>query len=170
MAPSTCPFGSCGAINGVGSHRYRFRFVRACARSVGVKSTTSSEERTRVCGWLGRDGLCRRRLLSRNVALRNRPFRYRPNWLTGDAIEHVEITLLGRLRHEFARPAVNGGIHEERGRRDIVIPDWMVYKLEVPLAYTGLQIHGNEAFGEQIVSGPVSAVFIESRRFDRQIY
>src|SRR5215510_15439068 len=46
----------------------------------------------------------------------------------------------------------------------------MVHELEVPLAHASLEINRHEAFGVEIVAGPVSAVIVRGRRLDRQIH
>ena len=44
-----------------------------------------------------------------------------------------------------------------------------MHELEMPLARAGLQIDADEAFGEEIVAGPVAAVEVGRWRLDRQI-
>src|SRR5262245_19981336 len=41
--------------------------------------------------------------------------------------------------------------------------------LEVPLANTCLQSNRHDRFGEEVVAGTVAAVFVDGRRFDRQV-
>src|SRR5262245_6603625 len=45
-----------------------------------------------------------------------------------------------------------------------------MHHLEVPLANAGLQVDGDEAFGEQVVARPIAAVLVDRRRFNRQIH
>ena len=44
-----------------------------------------------------------------------------------------------------------------------------MHNLEMPLALAGLQIDANQAFAEQIVARPLSAVVVGRRRFHRKI-
>jgi len=53
---------------------------------------------TRKWRWLGREWLCRRRMLSWHMRLWNRTLFDRPQWLTCHAIKYVQETLLGGLR------------------------------------------------------------------------
>src|SRR6478735_12539955 len=50
-----------------------------------------------------------------------------------------------------------------------MIPEAMMDLLEVPLADPRLEVHGHDALGEQVVAGTIAAVFIDGRRFHRQI-
>src|SRR5262245_3901752 len=45
----------------------------------------------------------------------------------------------------------------------------MVYELEVPFAHTRLQIDRDKTLGEQVVTGPVGAVLVNRRSFNRKI-
>src|SRR5215203_1746856 len=45
----------------------------------------------------------------------------------------------------------------------------MMDLLEVPLADTGLQVHRDDAFGKQIIARTIAAVFVDGRRFDREV-
>src|SRR5262245_31723897 len=46
----------------------------------------------------------------------------------------------------------------------------MVHLLEVPLTQAGLQIDRDDALCEEVVARAVAAVFVDGRRFDRQIH
>src|SRR5262245_7223233 len=46
----------------------------------------------------------------------------------------------------------------------------MVDELKVPLAPAGFEIDGYETVGEEIVAGPMAAVEIRGRRFNRQVH
>src|SRR5947208_2162321 len=61
-----------------------------------------------------------------------------------------------------------GGVKEGR-RRYIHVPQRMVDQLKVPFALSGLQVHADEAFSEEIVSRPMPAVEIAGWRFYRQV-
>ena len=74
----------------------------------------------------------------------------------GLAIEDVEKSLLGRLRHRLDRPAVHGDVDQDRRARDVVVPDAVVDELIVPDALAGLQFDGEQRFGEQVVAGTMA--------------
>ena len=52
--------------------------------------------------------------------------------LAGQAIEHVEVALLGRLDERRHRPAIGRPVEQHRLRRHVVVPDVVVDGLEVP--------------------------------------
>ena len=52
---------------------------------------------------------------------------------------------------------------------DVHVPERMVHELEVPLALAGLQVDGDDAFGEEVVAGTMAAVEIGGGRLDRQV-
>src|SRR5207245_10155563 len=90
-----------------------------------------------VRGRPGRKRLRRRVPLSGHVTLWNRSLLDRPHRLTGDAIEHVQPGLLGRLCDGLDRLSVDDDVRENRGRRDIVVPDPVMHELVMPLALAG---------------------------------
>src|SRR5207237_1758918 len=96
-------------------------------------------------------------------------FFHRPDRFTGDAIEHVEKRLLGRLRDCFDGPAVNSDVDEDRRARDVEVPDAMVHQLVVPLPLTRSQIDRDETLAEQTVAGTMTAVVVARWQFNRQI-
>ena len=116
--------GRAGGTNGDCSQRNFFRFSSACARSAGVKSIRSfslTKVREYGGGLVGMR-LRRRGLLRRHVGLRHRLLGDRPDRLAGDAVEHVEPALLGRLRDQLARLAVDRRVDQQRRRRVVVVP------------------------------------------------
>ena len=77
--------------------------------------------------------------------------------------------MLCRLRHGFDSFPVHGDVREDGRRRYIHVPQRMVDQLKVPFALSGLQVHADEAFSEEIVSRPMPAVEIAGWRFYRQV-
>ncbi len=123
----------------------------------------------RLAASVQRKRLRRRVVLAGHIAFRHRPFFDRPQRLSRHAIEDVHERLLGRLRDRLDDFSVSPDVDEDRRARNVVIPDAVVHELVVPLALAGLQIDGDEAFGEQVVAGPIGAEVIAGRALDRQI-
>ena len=124
---------------------------------------------SRVWRWLGRHRLCRCGLFARDVRLRNRHFGDRPNRFSRDPVKYVEPALLSGLSHDLALAAVDRDVHQQRRRRNVMVPDRMVYELEMPQPFTAFQIDRNEGFGEEVVAQPIAAVLVDCRRLDRQV-
>ncbi len=83
--------------------------------------------------------------------------------LARDAIEEVEIALLGCLRDGVDVLAVF--LHaEERGRRGkIAIPYVVVHALKMPEAFAGVGVECEQRVGVEIIPDPISAVEIHHR-------
>ena len=143
----------------------------ACAFSSGVKSIRSLSvdalpiERRRP----GRERLRRRQFLARNIRRRNRPLLDRPDRLAGHAIEHVQESLLARLRDRLDAAAVDGDVEQRRRAREVVVPHAVMHRLEVPDALSGFDVDGDEALGEQVVALAEPAPVVAVRRRQRQI-
>ena len=118
-----------------------------------VDHVVDGDMRARVRWRLGRNRLCRRRFLARDIALRHCGLRHRPDRLACDPIEDVQEALFGRLRDQLARPAVDDGIDQQRRRGDVVIPDRMVNELEVPLARAGFQSTATSVSANRLLPG-----------------
>src|SRR6478672_4684912 len=102
--------------------------------------------------------LRRRGFFARHCRLRNRTLGYRPHWLTGNPIEHVQIAFFCRQRARLDPTAVYSDVGQQRRRRQVVVPDWMVSDLEVPLPLASLDVDGDQAVTEQIVARTMTAV------------
>ena len=99
----------------------------------------------------------------------HRRFDDRPHRLAGDAIERVEIRLLGRHRHGLDGLAVDRDLGKDRRARDVHIPDAVVHELVVPLPLSGLEIDSHQALAKQAGTGTMAAVVIAGRHFDGQV-
>ena len=113
-----------------------------------------------VGGRPGRERLRRRRLLARDVGLRDRPLLDGKDRLAGHAIEEIEKRLFAHHGDRLDGPTVHREIDQHRRRRDVHVPDRVVHELEMPFATTGPVVDGDEAFREEVVPGPESAVEI----------
>ena len=78
--------------------------------------------------------LRRPRLLARHVALRHRALFDGPERLAGDAIEHEQETLFGRLRDGVDRLAVVANRDQLWGGVVVVVPQIVVHHLKMPQA------------------------------------
>ncbi len=99
------------------------------------------------------DRLRRRVPLAGHGALRHGRLLDRPDRLAGLAIQHEQQALLRRLRERLDRLAVLDRVDEDRRRRDVVVPQRMMRRLEVPAALAGLQIDRDDALAVKIGSG-----------------
>ncbi len=95
------------------------------------------DKRLRRAGFLARH----HRLLDH--ALFDRPHRFPRR-----AIEHVDPTLLGGLRHGLDVAAIDGDVHQDRSAGDILVPDAVVYQLEEPAEISRVQVDGHKALSE----------------------
>ena len=92
-----------------------------------------------------------------------------PDRLAGGAVEDVGETLLADLRERLDRPAVDLDVDESRRGREVVVPDPVVDRLEVPDPLPGLGVDGDDALGEEVVAEAMAAVVVAGRRAGRQI-
>ncbi len=119
---------------------------------------------------LGRKRLGRRQGLALHVAVgRHRTFLDWPHRVAGRPVEHVGESLFADLRHRLGRPPVGVDVNQGRRGGEVVVPHPVVHRLEVPHALAGLDVERHQAFGKQVVAGPVSPVVVPGRRPDRQI-
>src|SRR5439155_25591183 len=92
-----------------------------------------------------------------------------PDWLAGDAIEDIEHSLFGWLRHRFDSAAVHRDVGENRRAGNVHVPDAVVDELVVPFACSCLQVDRNEALAEQAAAGAMASVVVASRHLNRQV-
>src|SRR4029434_7461475 len=118
---------------------------------------------------LGRRRLSGRRLLARNVGLRHRTFLDRPYWLSCHAIKNIKPADFVRQRHGFDSPAVDINIGQNRSRRIVEVPNWMVHQLIMPFSLARLEIDCHETLPKEIVSWAVSAVVVGGRSFNWEV-
>ncbi len=117
----------------------------------------------------GREGLRRRRLLTRNVALRNWPFLDRPDRLSRYTIEHIQQPEFRRLRDDVDRLAVVFHREQLRAGDQIVVPQIVMKDLVMPEALARPQIECEQRVAEQVVAFAIAAPEIEGRRAGREI-
>ena len=124
-----------------------------------------AESGTGEIGRSGRNRLDGRSLLARNLAGRHRPFDDFENRFAGFPIQQKQVAGLGGEGH--GRRTVLQ-LEQARRRRRVVIPQVMMNRLEMPDVFAGMQIHGNDGIGVQVVSRPVAAPGEGNRRGERQ--
>ncbi len=107
--------------------------------------------------------------LARNFALRHGTFVDRPDRFACDAIQHERVRLLGDLRDGLDVAAVHSDVDEDGRGGEIVVPQAMMQRLEMPHALPGLRVEADDALGEEIVSVSRAAVIVARRFFSRQI-
>ena len=118
---------------------------------------------------LGREPLGGRRPLAGHRAAGYRTVLNGPHGLAGARIEDVDEALLAELRGGLDLAAVDLDIPENRRRHEVVVPETVADRLEMPLAFARLAVERNEALGEQVVPQPVAAVPVVGRRAEGQI-
>jgi hypothetical protein len=89
--------------------------------------------------------------------------------LASQAIEHEGKPGLRHLRDRGNFLAANGDVDEHRWRRQIVIPDVVMERLEVPNTLACIRIETHETVGEEVIPVAVAAVEIAGWRLDGQI-
>src|SRR5262249_38868976 len=89
---------------------------------------------------LRRERLRLRRPLTRDGGLRDGTFFNRPHRLAGLPIEYIGERLLAHLDERLDLPAVYRDVAEHRLRGQIVVPETMVNRLEVPDTSAGLRL------------------------------
>ena len=118
---------------------------------------------------LRREGLRGGVPLARHVPPRDRPLLDRPDRLARDPVEHVGERLLARLRDRPDLAAVDGDVEQVAGGGEVVVPQPVVDRLEVPDPLAGLGVDADDAFGEEVVAGAHAAVPVVGRGAGRQI-
>ena len=144
----------------------RFFPQRRCEVDEIVDGNTLEIERRRF----GRKWLRRRVPFARHVSCRHRPLLYRPHRLTGDPIKDVGKCLLTRLRNCLDLTPIDSNVNQVAGGREIVIPETMVDRLEMPHSLSRLHVHGNETLRKQVVPRPHTSVPVVGRGPRRQVY
>ena len=143
----------------------------ASLRSSGVKSMRSSSEspcRSKGAGqcwkWLGR-----RQGFAGHRRLRDRPFGDRPDRNASHPVQHVHERLLGHLGQDLPALAIHRHVSQHRRGGQVVVPDAVVHRLEMPHALSCSRVERHDAFGKEVVPGPVAAVVIVGRRARGQV-
>ena len=120
-------------------------------------------------GWQGGERLRRPGLLARHVARGHGTFFDRPHRLAGHALEDEHETLLRRLRDGVYLLAVLAHGDELRRGGQIVIPQIVMDRLEMPQALAGARVEREQAVAEEIRADAVRAVVVVGRRRNREI-
>ena len=118
---------------------------------------------------LGRKRLRRRIPLAGHVALRHGALLDRPHRLARLAVQHVDEGLLRHLREGFDTATVDRDVGEHRRRRQVVVPDAVMQRLEVPHAFAGRRVERDDRLGVQVVAGPRAAVVVAGRLLGGQV-
>ena len=84
--------------------------------------------------------------------------------MAADAIEEIDITLLGRLRDRVDALAVAGYGEQRRRRGKIAIPDVVVHALEGPDAFSRGGVKREQRIGKQILTDAIGAIKVRDRR------
>ena len=122
-------------------------------------------ERLRPC----RKRLGRRRPLAGHGRSRHGALLDRPDRLAGGAVEDVGECLLAGLDDRLYRAAVDGDVGEHRRGGEVVVPQSVVHRLEMPYPPAGPGFEADEALGEQVVARPRAAVVVVRRRRGGQV-
>ena len=146
------------ARNGVIASRHQARSSSVSAPRL-VRGQPRARERSRG----RREGLRRRGLLARDVALRHRPLFDRNERRAGLAIEHEEVAGLGRHADGRDGAPVLAPVEQDRWRRDVVVPEIVMHGLEVPDALAGVGAQRHDGIGEQVVAEALAAVVVRAR-------
>ena len=77
--------------------------------------------------------------------------------------------MLARLRHRLDRPAIDRDVGQDRCAREVPVPDVVVDELVVPQPLTGLEIHRDEAVGEQVVAVTMPTVIVVGRHLGGEV-
>ena len=101
--------------------------------------------------------------LARDVALRHRALFDRNERLTCLAIEHEEVTRLGRNADRGDRPALLAPVEQDRRRRHVVVPEIVMNRLEVPDTRAGVGAQRYDGIGEQVIAEPLAAEVVGAR-------
>ena len=118
----------------------------------------------------GRKGLRRRIPLARHVPFFHRLLDDRPHRLSRHAIERVDPALLRRHADRLDGFSIDGDVHQDSGSREVPVPDVVVDRLEVPVAFAGVEVEADDAVGEQIVARTMTAVVVTGRHFRGEVH
>ena len=111
-----------------------------------------------------------RDVLIRHVRLgRHRPLLDRPDRVTGHAIKRVDEALFADLYQRLDITAIHSNVHQVRRSWKIVIPQAVVYGLEVPNPLPGFHLNRNNRLRKQVVTRPVRTVVVIGHRAGRQV-
>ena len=86
-----------------------------------------------------------------------------PDRLAGRPVKDVGEGLLTGLRQCLDRHAIDHDVNQVRGAREVVVPDAVMHRLEVPLAFASPDIDRDDALSKEVVAGPVPTVVIAGR-------
>src|SRR5450432_2708345 len=109
-----------------------------------------------AAGFVG-NGWGLRRALAGNARRRHRLLLDRPHRLAGDAIEHIDKSLLCYLRHRLDRLSRHGDIDQVECGRRIVIPQPVMNELIVPDLLARRRVETHEALAIETVAWAVAA-------------
>src|SRR5688572_23229290 len=116
-----------------------------------------------------RERLRRGRTFARHITRRHGSLDDWPEWFTPRTLEHVGEARLTEQRHTIDWPAVARHTEQHGSRGRIIIPQPVMYGLEMPDAFAGTCVEYYERFREQIVALATAAVPVVARRAHRQI-
>ena len=108
-------------------------------------------------------------IFARRVGLRHGPLLDRPQRRARDAIEDVDEALLARLCDGRDRHAVVHDGQQLRCRRQVVVPQIVVDRLEVPEPLAAARVEREQAVAEQILAVAVAAVEVVARSARRHV-
>jgi hypothetical protein len=89
--------------------------------------------------------------------------------LAGFTIEDEHESGFANLSQSRNYPAVFIDVDQARCGRKIVVPQFVMDILEVPLEFAGERIDGNGRIGEQVVARPISSVIVHARAADGHV-
>ena len=138
-------------------------------RGIGDQVLRGEVERLERFGNRG-PGLGFGEFLAGHDGLRGFPFLDRPDRLAGVPVEGEGEPLfrgLDRHRHGLA---VHGHIRQDRDIGEVVVPDGVVRRLEVPDPFAGVGVERDDAGAEQVVPGAEPAVEVDRRRVRRDVH
>ena len=118
----------------------------------------------------GGERLGARQLLTRNPrVVVDRRLDDRPDGFSGGPVEHVGHRDLRDDRHRLDLPAVDRDVDEVRGRGQVVVPDAVMDRLEVPDDLARAGVEADDRLGVDVVAVPVAAVVVVRRRAEGQV-
>ena len=97
-----------------------------------------------------------RRLFAGDTAAGYGFLRDRKKRLSLGAVEYIQHAGLGRLNHRRDRYALHFDINQGRLRREIEIPQVVMYELLVPRELAGVRIQRQQGVGEAIAAEPLA--------------
>ena len=118
---------------------------------------------------LGGEGLHARGPFAGDGALRHLALLDRPHGLAGLAVEDVGEGLLADLGYGLDPLPVDLDVEEDRSAGEVVVPESVPHRLEVPLLLAGRGVDGDQALGVEIVPVAVAAVVVAGRRAGTEV-